>query len=348
MKAITRAALAASLVAVGITSVIAQDDEARAASGLPTYIGQRGSTNPGNGQSARLSGTVEIQGLPEGNKVPNLSVAVMANGVLVARQRVQNRGGFTFNGVPTNGVTLIVEVDNQEIGSYPVGTLSPPPMPNRKDIFLVWSNVERRVGTANEVVSLRNAYHRTEENQKAFEKAMASVKDQKAAIKLLKQITERDTNDFVAWTELGNLYFKEEKFAEAEGAYAKALALKADFLPAMMNRGKLQLSQKDFDGAVATLTQVLEQSPDSADAHHYLGEAYLQSKRGSKAVVHLNRAIETEPVEKAEIHLRLAMLYNAAGLKDRAAAEYKAFLEKVPEHPEKARLQKYISENLPK
>ncbi len=62
----------------------------------------------------------------------------------------------------------------------------------------------------------------------------------------------------------------------------------------------------------------------------------------------LNKAIELAPKEKAEIHLRLAMLYNAAGLKDRAATEYKMFLEKVPDHPEKTKFEKYIAENPPK
>ena len=340
-------AVVITLVALSSLNVLAQDDEARQSSGLPTMIGNRNSTNPGNGQDARLSGMVEIQGLTEANKAPALSVAVLANGVFVARQRVQNRGSFSFTGVPRNGVTLIVELDNQEIGSYPVGTLTPPPMSNRKDIFLVWSNVERRNSERNEVLSLRNAYSRSEENQKAFEKAITASKDKNTAnaIKLFKQLVEKDAADFVAWSELGNLFFKDEKFEESEGAFAKSVALKADFLPALVNLGKVQLSQKKFDPAIETLSKAVEAKADSAEAHHYLGEAYLQSKKGSKAVVHFNKAIELAPQEKAEIHLRLAMLYNAAGLKDRASGEYKAFLEKVPDHPEKAKLEKYIADN---
>ena len=62
-------------------------------------------------------------------------------------------------------------------------------------------------------------------------------------------------------------------------------------------------------------------------------------------MVHLNKAVELAPQEKAEIDLRLAMLYNAAGLKDRASGEYKAFLKKFPDHPEKAKLEKYIADN---
>lgn len=83
----------------------------------------------------------------------------------------------------------------------------------------------------------------------------------------------------------------------------------------------------------------------SADAQHYLGEAYLQAKKGSKAVGYLNEAIRLAPIEKAEIHLRLASLYNGAGLKDKAVEEYKMFLEKVPNYKEKEKIEKYIKEN---
>ncbi len=229
------------------------------------------------------------KGLADENKAPALSVLVLANGVVVARQRVKNKGGFSFIGIPRNGVTLVVEVDNQEIGSYPMGTLTPPPMSNRKDIYLIWSNVEQAKALRNEVILIRNAYTRTEDTQKAFEKAIAASKEKNSsnAVKLFKQIVEMDNKDFVAWTELGNLLFKEEKFADSENAYNKAIALKSDFIPALVNLGKLQLSQKQFDSAVATLGRAVELEPISAAAHHYLGESYLQAKKGSKAVEHL-------------------------------------------------------------
>ncbi len=350
MKLIMKLSTISALIAISVTGAVAQDDEARSQSGLPGFIGSRGSTNPGNGQDARLSGTVEIQGFIDANKAPVLSVMVLANGVVVARQTVKNKGGFSFTGIPRNGVTLVVQADNQEIGSYPMGTLTPPPMSNRKDIFLTWSNAATATPPKNEVLSVRNAYSRTEENQKAFEKAIAATKERNSsnAVKLFKQVLEKDDKDFVAWTELGNLFFKEEKYPDSESAYQKAITLKSDFIPALVNLGKLQLSQKQFEPAVATLGRAVELEPNSAEAHHYLGESYLQAKKGTKAVEHLNKAIELAPKEKAEIHLRLAMLYNAAGMKDRASAEYKAFLEKVPEHPEKAKFEKYIAENPPR
>jgi len=325
--------------------IAAQDDEQRQQSGLPTFIGNRPGTVPGN--NATLSGSLLIQGLADEPNMPTFTVTVLANGVNVARQIVKNRGGFSFNELPQLAITLIVEADNLEIASYPIGTLSPPPLANRRDIVLNWMQVGQAVKRQNEVISIRNLYPRSGENQKLFDKAMSSLKEKKNdnAQKTLKELLEKDANDFVAWTELGNIYFTDKKFSDAEKSYNKAISLKNDFLPALTNLGKLYLSEKKFDQSIETLEKALAIDSASADINHFLGEAYLQSKKGSKAVVYLNEALKLAPVEKAEIHLRLGALYNAAGAKDRAVAEYKLFLEKVPNHPEKASIEKFIREN---
>ena len=47
----------------------------------------------------------------------------------------------------------------------------------------------------------------------------------------------------------------------------------------------------------------------------------------------------------AQAHLRLAVLYNAVGMKDKAAEEYDAFLKKKPDYPARKTLEEYISKN---
>jgi hypothetical protein len=47
----------------------------------------------------------------------------------------------------------------------------------------------------------------------------------------------------------------------------------------------------------------------------------------------------------AEVHLRLAALYNAAGIKDKAAAEYEEFLKKRPKYADRKKLEQYIVDN---
>ena len=77
----------------------------------------------------------------------------------------------------------------------------------------------------------------------------------------------------------------------------------------------------------------------------HLGEAYLQMKKGSKAVGYLNEALKLDPIGMAEAHLRLAALYNGAGMKDKAAAEYELFLKKRPDFADRKKLEQYIAAN---
>jgi len=96
---------------------------------------------------------------------------------------------------------------------------------------------------------------------------------------------------------------------------------------------------------VDPLSRATEARPDSAEAHFLLGETYLELKQGSKAVPQLNEALRLDPNGKADAHLLLAALYDAAGLKDRAAGEYQQFLAKRPNFSDRKKLERYISEH---
>lgn len=338
--------LAAALL-VGSTfpfASYAQDDEARQQSGLPTFIGSRPGSNPG--ATASLSGKVVIEG-PDASDSLSITVYVQSFSGATPRQRIANRGAYSFSNVSSNGPTLVVEVENHEVARYPLPYLNQPPLTNRQDVILNSAQVASLVMKRKELAAI---YARSERNQQAFDKAMEAVRANKndEAIKLFKQVVGEDANDLVAWTELGNVYFTAEKYADAENSYAKALALKPAFFPAVINNGKVLLVQKKFDASIEMLSKAVELDPASASAHRYLGEAYLQAKKGSKAVGHLNKAIELEPIAMAELHFRLAALYHAANVKDRAAAEYKLFLAKVPNYPQKSAVEKYIAENAAK
>src|SRR5207253_527196 len=109
--------------------------------------------------------------------------------------------------------------------------------------------------------------------------------------------------------------------------------------------GKLRHTQKDYDGAIEVLTKAVNSKPPSAEANYFLGEAYLNIKKGSKAVAYMNEALRIEPIARAEIHLRIAAIYDNVGLKDLAAAEYDKFLTKRPDYPDRKKLEKYIAQN---
>ena len=153
---------------------------------------------------------------------------------------------------------------------------------------------------------------------------------------------ETDPQDFQAWTALGSIYVAQEKFEDAEKAYLISIDLKPASTRASLNLGRLRFNQKKFEAAIEPLTRVVEHQPDSGDAQLMLGECYLQVKKGSKAIPHLEAAAR---LGRPEAHLRLGWLYNAAGLKDKAALEYEEFLKKKPDYPDPNKLKEYIQAN---
>ena len=332
MKLRITSALAALAFVISLSVTSLAQGDVRSATGMPIPIGQ-----------SVIWGKIELRGLKPDQKAPIIVVRLMFNGAQIGRAETNDKGFYYFLGSPRDGSELQVSVGGTEVGRVVLTAMGG----ERYDMTVDWNeNFGRDQQTG--VVSVRDAYTgRSAANSKLFDSASTAAKGKKTdeAIKIYEQIVAADPQDFVAWTELGSLHFQKDKHSDAEKSYGQALQLKADFMPALMNLGKLHMSRNKYPEAIVVLEKAVVADPASADAFHYLGESYLNNKQGSKAVGVLNEAIRLAPVEKAEIHLRLAALYNAAGLKDRAVAEYKMFLEKVPNHAEKSKMEKYIKDN---
>ena len=144
---------------------------------------------------------------------------------------------------------------------------------------------------------------------------------------------------------MGTALLSQKDDQDAETAYLTAIEKQPTYMLALVNLGRLRVVKKKYEGAIESLSQALKIQPESATANFYLGEAYLQVKKGSKAVIYFNEALKLDPIGKADAHLRLATLYNAAGVKERAANEYEQFLKKKPDYPHKSKLLQYILEN---
>jgi Tfp pilus assembly protein PilF len=296
-----------------------------------------------------IYGQIEIQGIPRGERRPTIFVMLLDRGSQVDRRAANERGYYYFLHRPVNGHTLVFEVDGREVGRTVLSSGISGRL--RQDVALNWMSFAGASARPNAgTISAKDKYDRSDEAEKAFEKAMTAVRDGKNsdAAKQFAAMVAADPNDYFAWTMLGTIYMTEKKYSEATGAFDKALEQRPSFTLALVNYGKSQIAQKDFDRAIELLMKAVESEPTSAEANHMLGEAYLQAKKGSLAVGYLNKALELAPVEKADIHIRLAALYHGAGMKDRAAAEYKAFLEKKKDHPDSKIFKKYVDENLPK
>lgn len=267
-------------------------------------------------------------------------------GLVVERQAVGVSSRFRFINLANGIYDIAVEVEGREVARTRVNINSLYKNDFRQDLSLAWNAAPGgapRPGT----VDAASHYKRTSAQQSLFDRADAAAgkKNYEEAATTLRQIVAADPADFPAWTELGTMHYALGRATEAEEAYTHALKEKPEFLRAAVNLGRLRIAMKKFDAAIEVLTAAVEKHPQSADANQLLGEAYLQIKKGSKAVTYLNEALRLDPQAKADVHLRLAALYNGAGLKDRAAAEYEQFLKKKPDHPDRKKFEQYIAEN---
>jgi Tfp pilus assembly protein PilF len=339
MRLIALIVLTMSITLLPATA-IGQDDETRQGLGLPTMIGE----NTRAGDRMNISGRVSVESVEKLKQPPVVTIIVSVAGAVADRAIANSSGYYLVRSVPRGNVTLIIEVNGTEVARKPIQS---PPMGNpRYDFSIPWPAAASGISKPG-VIDLNQSFVRTGGNETLFQRAVSATKgnDTSNAITLFNQLLTAEPKDFVAWTELGTLYFKGSALDNAEACYFKAIELKRDYFIALLNLGKLYFSKKQYDNAVLALSNAVKANPASADAHHFLGESYLQVKKGTSAAYHFNEALRIAPQEKSELHLRLASLYDAAKMRDKAAAEYKSFLAKNPDYTEKAQLQKYITEN---
>lgn len=280
-----------------------------------------------------------------GSKLGSLTIVLYARGgaTVFGRTTVPVNGRYRFNNVPAGEYELAVEAEMSEIARIPISVGGRPGSDFQQDLEFAWkgdSATPNKPGT----VSAADAYQRSATNKSLFEKAQQEIDKKKyeEGITLFRQIVDQDKQDFQAWTELGTAFLLSGKKDDAEDAYKQALKARPNFKLALLNLGRLLVEQKKYEDAIVPLTTLIEIDRDSPDGNLVLGQAYIQIRKGAKAVTHLNEAAR---LGRPDAHLWLATLYDAAKLKDRAAAEYQQFLQKRPNHPDRKKLEKYIAEN---
>jgi tetratricopeptide (TPR) repeat protein len=306
---------------------------------------------PGSGRNI-LYGDLKVDESKAGADRPATYTVIlyMAGGTLIGRETVSNGGRYRFNDLADGDYDVAIELDSREVTRSRVRLYSQPNVgktDTRHDIELEFRAIGPAATNKAATVSAEDVYHRSSANQKLFDQGQRATNEKKydQAIAVLRQLVDTDRKDFQAWSELGTAYLLKENFNEAESSYLAAIEARPEFFLGNLNLGRIYLSQKKFDKAVEVLSHAVQIKPESADANHLLGEAYLQIKKGSLAVRYLNEAIRLDPKGKAEVHLRLALLYNAVGMKDKAAIEYAEFLKKRPDYPDRKKLEQYIQDN---
>ncbi len=286
-------------------------------------------------------GKIKLVGLDQNQKFPNVLISLVGSRQEVERLSISKTGNYCFKPRSLGG-TLILEIDGVEAIRRTLPTVSGK---FREDFEINYSTLVAQTGSKPPgVISARFSHPENPNTIELYKKAAdaENKKDEKESIRLLKEIVAIDPADFIAWAKLGLIFQQQKSFDEAIQMFKRSLEQKIEYTPAWINVAIIRMEQKQYLAAIAVLKQAEEFDDKSARIQQLLGENYLLNKQGTLGAEALNKAIELDPVGMAECHLKLAHLYQLAGANELAAKEYRIFLTKVPDHPDKKKFEKFI------
>jgi tetratricopeptide (TPR) repeat protein len=118
-------------------------------------------------------------------------------------------------------------------------------------------------------------------------------------------------------------------FAEAEALYKRATELDPHLAIAFTNMGNIRFRQGDEPAAEALYRKALEIDDRQPEAHYNLGYVMLERGYASRAVTYFEAAIKADP-RFADAHFNLAMACEALGDKTKSRIHWKKYLELEP------------------
>lgn len=288
-------------------------------------------------------GKVLLKGFNPNENFPKVTIFLVDGQQSRDQWAVDKTGNYCFKRKNNSGGTLHIEVDGIEAAQKTLPAFGP--AQQREDFEIYASQLQKQVPPG--VISAKFSHPTNPKTVELYKKTLDAegAGNPKSAIEFLKEIVSIDPADFIAWAKLGSLYLAQNSLSEAEASFRKSLELKIEYTPAWINMGQIRVAQKQFEASIEIFKHAASLDPTSALAFRLLGEAYLQARQGTLGEQALNAAIKLDPIGMAECHLSLAHLYELAGAKKLATRQYKLFLTKVPNHPDKNKFEKYIKNN---
>jgi len=120
-----------------------------------------------------------------------------------------------------------------------------------------------------------------------------------------------------ALVNLGKALFEAGRGVEADARLRAALGLDPDYLPALLNLAEVRTARGELDAAADCLRRAIRLSPSSAEAHAALGIVHLQAGNVAESMASLHTAVSISP-EHADAHSNLAHALFCTGDWERA------------------------------
>src|SRR5216684_473103 len=142
--------------------------------------------------------------------------------------------------------------------------------------------------------------------------------------------TKGNTGEAFRYNTLGVAYMNQQKFAEAQKYFEKALAADPKFAIARLNLGIALLSQQKLETARAALEEATRLLPNDPYAWYNLGLLYKDTGEPEKGIEAFQHVAQLSP--EADAHYFLGYLYTQLQRYDDAIAEFQKAIAAFPYH----------------
>ncbi|MCZ6878145.1 MAG: tetratricopeptide repeat protein, partial [Acidobacteria bacterium] len=146
------------------------------------------------------------------------------------------------------------------------------------------------------------------------------------------QAMDVDPNYAPAYGNMGLVLAAQKRYEEAIDWYHRALEIAPDSYDNLNNLGLALMATDRLDQAIAQFSRAQKINPNNVEAQANMGLALAKAGRTERAVLHLLQAIEIQP-QFAQSYYYLGLVRNAQDRLPEAIENYRATLERRPNHP---------------
>jgi len=159
-------------------------------------------------------------------------------------------------------------------------------------------------------------------------RTMARNEDWKDVVSLSKSILAVSPLNPWGYTSLGTAYLAQDRYADAEKALKKAIALSQDYASPRNALGFCYLEMEKNEDAIRLLKDALKLSPRDLETMNSLGVAYAKTNRFDEAIGQFQASIRIDPAF-VSAYLNLGAVYERKRELDKAVEEYRKVATKT-------------------
>jgi len=153
-----------------------------------------------------------------------------------------------------------------------------------------------------------------------------------AAVEMIRKAISIEPRNADRYNNLGNVLLATERIDDALGAYRKALELAPAHADAWNNLGIIYKAQRRLDDAAQAYERAIDADPQHVEAYNNRGNLSMAQGDKRKAVHYYAKALALRPHD-SDAQKFSAMAYASLGELDAAAAIYREWLQREPDHP---------------